>query len=711
MAKSVKRNKPSLGQEMVAVLMVVAGLFLLLSLISFSLPAGHGRIGSSNWGGAVGHFLSTVLMSFLGLASIWLPLLLLFFSIGIFSFQSPLQRLPFICSGCTGILISTSSLLASFGENFISLFGKSFPLGGQLGNFLYRFMASWFGGVGAVLFFLALFLCSLMAAVRFSPYFWGGRMVAGCGVLSEKIKKTREIKRQNTTTVADRNAKSLPLKKETDESLLVPNVHIPIKPNNEIEEDFQPVPVSSGEYQIPPLTLLEKSKSVDFTIDRDHYFEVSEQLELKLADFGVKGKVTGISPGPVITTYEFAPAPGIKITKVVSLVDDLTMGLKKESVRIAGSVPGKAALGIEIPNLERQIVSLRDILASEKFMGAKSKLTMGLGMDVVGNPILADLARMPHLLIAGATGAGKSVAINSIICSILLKATPDEVRLLLIDPKRIELSTYEEIPHLLHPVVVDPKMASRALQWAVREMERRYELMEETRVKSFYSYNEIADEKFPLIVIIIDELADLMMVSSSEVETSVARLAQMARAAGMHLILATQRPSVDVLTGLIKANFPTRMSFKVSSKIDSRTILDSAGAEHLLGAGDMLFRAPGSARLQRIHGAFISEKETKRIVQFLKEQGTASYDESVLKIVEESGQEGSDSSDGDYDEKYDEAVALVCELGQASISMVQRRFRVGYNRAARMIETMEREGIVGPADGSKPREVLVKKSY
>ena len=469
--------------------------------------------------------------------------------------------------------------------------------------------------------------------------------------------------------------------------------------------------MSCGEYQLPPVTLLDKSKSVDFTIDRDHYFEISKQLELKLADFGVKGKVTGISPGPVITTYEFAPAPGIKITKVVSLVDDLTMGLKKESVRIAGSIPGKAALGIEIPNLDRQIVSLRDILASEKFMGAKSKLTMGLGMDVVGNPILADLTRMPHLLIAGATGAGKSVAINCIICSILLKATPDEVRLLLIDPKRIELSTYEEIPHLLHPVVVDPKMASRALQWAVREMERRYELMEETRVKNFYSYNEIADEKFPLIVIIIDELADLMMVSSSEVETSVARLAQMARAAGMHLILATQRPSVDVLTGLIKANFPTRMSFKVSSKIDSRTILDSAGAEHLLGAGDMLFLPPGSARLQRIHGAFISEKETKRIVQFLKEQGSASYDESVLKIVEESSQEESESFDADYDEKYDEAVALVCELGQASISMVQRRLRVGYNRAARMIETMEREGIVGPADGSKPREVLVKKSY
>ncbi len=711
MAKSVKRNKPSLGQEMLAVLMVVAGLFLLLSLISFSPPAGHGPGGSSNWGGAVGYFLSAVLMSFLGVASLWLSLLLLFFSIGIFSFHSSLQRLPFICSGCTGILIATSALLASFGENSIFLFGNSYPLGGQLGNFLYRFMAGWFGGVGAVLFFLALFLCSLMAAVRFSPYSWGGRMVSGYGALSEKMKKNRKIKSRNTAVIADRNADVLPLKKENDESLFVPSVHVPIKSETKNEEVFQPVTVSSGEYQIPPVTLLDKPDKSDFTVDRDHYFEVSKQLELKLADFGVKGKVTGISPGPVITTYEFAPAPGVKITKIVSLVDDLTMGLKRESVRIAGSIPGKAALGIEIPNPVRQIVSLRDILASEKFLQAKSKLTLGLGMDVVGSPVLADLARMPHLLIAGATGAGKSIGINCLICSILLKATPDEGRLLLIDPKRIELSSYEAIPHLLHPVVVDPKMASRALQWAVREMERRYELMEEMRVKSFYSYNEIADEKFPLIVIIIDELADLMMVSSSEVETSVARLAQMARAAGMHLILATQRPSVDVLTGLIKANFPTRMSFKVSSKIDSRTILDSAGAEHLLGAGDMLFLPPGSARLQRIHGAFISEKETKRIVQFLKEQGSASYDESVLKIVEESSEEGSESSDADYDEKYDEAVALVCELGQASISMVQRRFRVGYNRAARMIETMEREGIVGPADGSKPREVLVKKSY
>jgi S-DNA-T family DNA segregation ATPase FtsK/SpoIIIE len=316
---------------------------------------------------------------------------------------------------------------------------------------------------------------------------------------------------------------------------------------------------------------------------------------------------------------------------------------------------------------------------------------------------------MPHLLIAGATGSGKSVGINSIICSILFKSTPDEVRFLLIDPKRIELSGYEDIPHLLHPVVVDPKMANRALQWAVREMERRYMLLDEMRVKSFASYNKVAEEKLPVIV--VDELADLMMISSREVEESIARLAQMARAAGMHLILATQRPSVDVLTGLIKANFPTRISYKVFSKIDSRTILDMSGAEHLLGDGDLLFLPPGKARMQRIHGAYISEKETERVIEFLKEQGTARYDESVLVAVEEENGDIDGVGEDEYDERYDEAVALVCETGQASISMVQRRLRVGYNRAARMIEIMEKEGIVGPSDGSKPREVLARKNY
>jgi S-DNA-T family DNA segregation ATPase FtsK/SpoIIIE len=412
----------------------------------------------------------------------------------------------------------------------------------------------------------------------------------------------------------------------------------------------------------------------------------------------------------VVTTYEFSPAPGVKINKIVTLADDLAMVLKVDRVRIVGSIPGKAAIGIEIPNPVRKKVFLKDILLTSEYQKATSMLTLALGFDVIGRPIVANLSRMPHLLIAGATGAGKSVAINAFIASILFKATPDDVRLLMIDPKRIELSVYDDIPHLLHPVVVEAKMASRALLWAVREMERRYRLLEEKRVKSIASFNEVSDEKLPHIVIIVDELADLMMVASKDVETSIARLAQMARAAGMHIILATQRPSVDVLTGLIKANFPTRISFKVSSKVDSRTILDGSGAEHLLGMGDMLFLPPGAAKLQRIHGALITEQETERLVNFLKLQGAADYDETVLQIIEEET-ETVEIGQGDYDEKYDEAVAVVTDTGQASISMIQRRLRVGYNRAARMIEIMEKEGIVGPADGSRPREILVRSGY
>ncbi|MCI5166692.1 MAG: cell division protein FtsK, partial [Candidatus Electrothrix sp. GM3_4] len=468
--------------------------------------------------------------------------------------------------------------------------------------------------------------------------------------------------------------------------------------------------VRKGEFQLPPISLLEKNTQGDLEVDRQHYYNVSEKLVAKLLDFSVKGEIVGVSPGPVVTTYEFAPAAGVKINKVVSLADDVAMVLKVDRVRVVGSIPGKAAIGIEIPNPERKIVFFRDILLSNVYRRSASFLTVALGVDSIGKPAVADLVKMPHLLIAGATGAGKSVAINAFICSILYKATPDMVRLLMIDPKRIELSVYEGIPHLLHPVVVEPKMASRALIWAVREMERRYKLLEALRVKSFTSYNEVAEEKLPYIVIIVDELADLMMVASKDVETSIARLAQMARAAGMHIILATQRPSVDVLTGLIKANFPTRISFKVASKIDSRTILDGSGAEHLLGNGDMLFLPPGAAKLKRIHGAFISEEETERIIAFLKQQGAAEYDETVLQMVEEDAA-GGDDGETEYDEKYDEAVAVVTESGQASISMVQRRLRVGYNRAARMIEMMERDGVVGPSDGSRPREVLAQGNY
>jgi S-DNA-T family DNA segregation ATPase FtsK/SpoIIIE len=700
--------------EIIAVLGLVVSLFFLLSLVSFSVPGSSSEI--ANWGGAVGQLLATALMSFIGFSSFWIPFLLILLSLSLFVPDAVVKRLPYISLGCTGLMVASSTMLAAIGLQEIFLLDRVYPLGGYLGNKVYGLTAAYFGGPGAVLFSFALFFLSFMVLLRFSPYlvsrwivssirgiwiFWRARRIDHDEALQVIIEE-KARPRNNT-----RKKKEPPL----DGPRILPAVKEPVSLTmDDDDREFEPLPVEPGEYQLPTLALLDKPSNEEVFVDKEHYLSVSMLLEAKLDEFGVRGKVTGISPGPVVTTYEFEPAAGVKINKVVSLADDLALVLKAESVRVVGSIPGKAALGIEIPNPIRKIVYVRDIMATPRFQQARSMLTLGLGMDVIGNPVTADLARMPHLLIAGATGAGKSVAINTIICSILMRATPDEVRLLMVDPKRIELSSYEGIPHLLHPVVVDPKMASRALQWAVKEMERRYTLMEQERVKSFASYNDSAEEKLPLIVIIIDELADLMMVSSKDVEGSVARLAQMARAAGMHLILATQRPSVDVLTGLIKANFPTRMSFKVSSKIDSRTILDASGAEHLLGNGDMLFLPPGTARLQRIHGAYISEKETERIVEFLKSQGSATYDEAMLKSVEdEPGLAGLDGEE--YDEKYDEAVAIVCESGQASISAVQRRLRIGYNRAARIIETMEREGIVGPADGAKPREVLARREY
>ena len=718
MASNGKQQKstPHIVQEAFGVFGIFVAAYLFVCLVSYSPAAGPAAAMEQmpNWGGTVGHFTARILFGVIGLSSFWIPILFFLCSLQFFRPQLELQRIPYVILGCSGILLATCSLLFLLAGASVSFFGRDVAAGGLIGSLLGGFLHRSLGLPGSILFLFFLLLLSFMAAAQFSLYSGVRSLARFCRAFGLWLRERRENRKKAAESARASEKKSqLPPRQEpkAPEVKFIPRLHTPqALVEEEEDEEFHPVSVEAGEFQLPSINLLDKPPAREKEVDDAHYFEISKLLEEKLLNFGVEGKVVGISPGPVITTYEFSPAPGIKINKIVSLADDLALGLKAESVRIVGSIPGKSALGIEIPNPERLVVHIRDILATEKFQKSPSKLTLGLGMDVVGNPVCANLSKMPHLLIAGATGAGKSVAINTIICSMLMKATPDEVRLLLVDPKRIELSAYEDIPHLLHPVVVDPKMASRALQWAVREMERRYALMEELRVKNLANYNEIAEQKLPLVVIIIDELADLMMVSSREVEDCVARLAQMARAAGMHLILATQRPSVDVLTGLIKANFPTRMSFKVSSKVDSRTILDATGAEHLLGAGDMLFLPPGASRLQRIHGAYISEKEIERIIAFLKEQQTAVYDESVMKSTVASEEEG-DQDDDSYDEKYDEAVAMVCETGQASISMVQRRLRIGYNRAARMIEKMEKEGIVGAADGAKPREVLVRKSY
>ena len=468
-------------------------------------------------------------------------------------------------------------------------------------------------------------------------------------------------------------------------------------------------------YQVPPFSFLNDPDDAPVSSDDKNLRMQSQLLEKKLEDFGVHGKVVAVSPGPVITTYEYEPAAGVKINKIVNLSDDLSLALRATSIRIVAPIPGKAVVGIEVPNVNREKVRFKEIVASGEFDKSKSKLTLCLGKDIVGNPVVAALDKMPHLLIAGATGTGKSVALNAMICSLLYKATPDDVKLIMVDPKRIELSSYDGIPHLITPVVIDAKKATNALFWAVREMERRYELLSKMNTRNISQYNKKIEaidkpdddselKKLPYLVIVIDELADLMMLASRDVEVTLTRLAQMARAAGIHLILATQRPSVDVLTGIIKANFPTRLTFQVSSKTDSRTIIDTNGAENLLGSGDMLFLPPGTAKLQRIHGAYISESELVQITKFLRAQAKPDYDDEVTEAaVVDSGAD----EEQEYDERYDDAIALVTKTGQASISMIQRHLRVGYNRAARMIEVMEKEGVVGPSDGVKPREVLV----
>lgn len=711
MAQKTENPRPGFKQEALAVFGIFISLFLFLSLISYAVKV------KGNWCGEFGLIIAQGLFGFTGWGAYLLPSLILLLSFLFFGPSMSFQRLPQITAGLTGAVISFCGLLSS-----LTLTNPAyFEAGGFLGKTGYTLLNSVVGNGGTVMVFVLIFLISLMLATQFSPYqvvVLIGRGVKKIMLILASILKSRpEQKQVESPRVTGRSRAYKKAKPDQEaqglQAVAVPKVNeiVTADKGSDKDDDFAAKPIARGDWKMPPLSFLTRNTQVTKKIDKEVYYKISKQLEQKLINFGVSGKVVGISPGPVVTTYEYAPAPGVKINKIVGLANDLALGLKARSVRVVGSVPGKAALGIEIPNEQRQVVYIRDLISAEAYQANSNKLSIALGLDVVGNLSMANLAKMPHLLIAGATGAGKSVGINTIIASILYNATPEEVRFLMVDPKRIELSGYEGIPHLLHPVVVDPKLASRALNWAVREMERRYRLLEEARVKSFDSYNETAEEKLPYIVVIVDELADLMMVASKDVEGAIARLAQMARAAGIHMILATQRPSVDVLTGLIKANFPTRISFKVSSKIDSRTILDSGGAEHLLGAGDMLFLAPGSGDIQRIHGAFISEQETSDIVDFWQKQGNTSYDTTVMEEIEKDGTQENPNGKEDFDERYDEAVALVTEAGQASISMVQRRLRVGYNRAARMIETMEKEGIVGPADGAKPREVIVRNDY
>jgi S-DNA-T family DNA segregation ATPase FtsK/SpoIIIE len=491
------------------------------------------------------------------------------------------------------------------------------------------------------------------------------------------------------------------------------------------------MPRIAGGFKLPSSSLLQRPDEHQ-AVDADELKILAQVLTEKYAEFEVHGQITQINPGPVVTTFEFKPEAGIKYSRITNLCDDLCLALKAESILIE-RMPGKSTVGIQVPNRQREIIFLRENIESQEFMGSKSKLTMAMGKDINGRIVTADLAGMPHLLIAGSTGSGKSVAINAMIMSILYKATPDQVRLILVDPKRLELGNYEGVPHLYTPIITEPKLAANALRNAVREMERRLKLLAAKGVRNIDQYNRLfdqgntpslfeedSDEKpIPYIVIIIDELADLMMLDSSNVEESITRLAQMARAVGIHLVLATQRPSVDVITGLIKANFPARVSFRVATKVDSRTILDANGAEALLGKGDMLYLPSGSARVHRLHAPFVTEKEIAAVVEFWKSQGMAEYQQAFLEVPKEerealAGGGGGEAGDGGEDEDdpmYGDAVKLVIEFGKASTSLLQRRLRIGYGRAAHLIDLMEKDGIVGAADGPKPREVLKRPDW
>ncbi len=475
--------------------------------------------------------------------------------------------------------------------------------------------------------------------------------------------------------------------------------------------------VEDEKYEFPPIELLATGKENDEAGSRKQLLATAEKLRRTLHSFGVSAKVENVSVGPAITRYELAPAEGVRVNKIANLADDIALSLEAETIRIEAPIPGKHTVGIEVPNKSKEVVALRDIIESNKFGESKSKVAFALGKDVAGDAVVTDIAKMPHLLIAGSTGSGKSVCINTLITSIIYKAKPSEVKLLMVDPKVVELSVYNGIPHLLIPVVTDPKKAAGALAWAVQEMVNRYSLFAQKNVRDIKGYNESAQKngepKLPQIVVIIDELADLMMVAAKEVEDAICRLAQMARAAGMHLVIATQRPSVDVITGIIKANIPSRIAFAVSSQVDSRTILDGAGAEKLLGKGDMLFYPTGATKPTRIQGAFVSDKEVENIVKFVKKDGDAQYDERIIETIERADEPekvaNKDDEENQEDELLDEAIDLCIETGQASTSFIQRRFKVGYARAGRIIDQMEQRGIISGYQGSKPREVLMSK--
>jgi len=749
-------KKHGLAVEITGVVLIFLALFALISVISFNAkdpsfanipPPGH-RV--RNFAGSVGAYFAQGILWFLGLAAFLFPWVLGYAAVRAVlrgTSSHLLRRLGSI----TLALLIVCPFFALIFQRF-PFRGDIIPAGGIIGDLLLNFLVRYLSTVGSFIFLLAasaLFLLfstrwSLAKTLRFAKGAFDStakevRIKVTDYQKSKARDKMREKVRQKYAPPADpavsAPAEAKPDRKaereaERERRRRERGARQPFKNEPPAAKPVPPPPErllfpdlgKKGEYHYPPFTLLDPGKPAE-KIDKSELFDKKRRIEEKLKEFGIEGEVREYHPGPIITTYEYFPAPGIKVAQVANLTEDLSLALEAESVRIQ-RIPGKSSLGIEIPNNKREIIKLRDIIESEKFQNSPSKLTFALGKDVHGGVTVTDLAVMPHLLIAGSTGTGKSVALNALIASLMYKATPEEVKIVLIDPKRLEFTLYEDIPHLLCPVINDPKKAHVVLMDIVRKMEERYRKLQGIKVRNIDQYNTqmkqlIAEKKgrlteeekealqpLPYIVIIIDELAELMMVGAQEVEFFIGRLAQLARAVGIHLVMATQRPSIDVITGTIKNNFSCRIAFRVPSKVDSRIIIDTMGADKLLGMGDMLFLPPNFPRLVRLHCAFISIPEVRRMVKHVKSQGTPTYDTRILQVVRGDADPTLEDS-GEKDELYGKALETVLNSGQASASHLQRRLKLGYARAARIIDQMEAEGIIGPSEGSKPREILV----
>ncbi len=751
-----KKNSPRRrirSFEVFCFLLILFSLYALISLVSYSAKdpswASAAAPGQKiqNYGGNVGAFLAEALLQFFGLAAFLLP-----FVIGTVGVKAllPAGHKRFLTKLGAGLflLLLLSALFTLLFQRF-SWRGADLQSGGLLGDVISTLLIRFFSPAGSILLLLALLLLFIVFSTPFSL----GRLITFFArFMSFAFKEVRirithyqksKAKEKMRKKVIEKYTQTSPAAQEKGKGAVVAGDQAREKREEKkgLKKGAKPEPIlihpplarppekllfpeleQRGDYNFPPLTLLDAGAPSE-QIDKSELYEKKMRIEEKLREFRVEGEVKEYHPGPVITTYEFYPNPGIKVSQVASLSEDLSLALGAESVRIQ-RIPGRSSLGVEIPNNKREIIKLRDVLQSEKFLKSPSKLSFALGKTIHGEVYVTDLSIMPHLLIAGATGTGKSVALNALIASILYKATPDEVKLILIDPKRLEFTLYDGIPHLLSPVINDPKKAGGILMDAIRKMEERYHRLSFFKVRDIEQYNhqvhkilkekkgKLTDEEkdklkpLPYIVIIIDELAELMMVGAQEVEFGIARLAQLARAVGIHLVMATQRPSIDVITGTIKNNFSSRIAFRVPSKVDSRIIIDMAGAEKLLGLGDMLFMPPNYPRLIRLHCAYISMPEVTRLVKFVKEQRPPEFDTKLVRFIKSPAEHEWEDL-GEKDELYEKAVELVLLTGQASASYLQRKLKLGYARAARIVDQMEQDGILGPSEGSKPRDILV----